>query len=146
MHHTIKLCKSLFRFYINNNLSPQRNASLLLGQKNSIKYFTTPINKAFHNLCKKQILPKTLMHAIGKFDLKFCIKKCHPQLNLNDSIDRFLRDIHIKCMFGFDSSPNDYNPRLYIKNNEIQPNPAEEALESCLDNFRNILLSHAKNI
>jgi hypothetical protein len=87
----------------------------------------------FHNLCSKLTPPPGLASILG-YDLKHCVQHSKPKPDIKESFSRFKRDVRTK--FTFKDQPNsEYDPKLYVKNNEWNPDHASSEIEQELQNF-----------
>ena len=57
-------------------------------------YFCQPTNLAFHDLTIGKVAPKALQSLLG-LGVDFCPTHLHPTPNINNSMERFERDLHI---------------------------------------------------
>ena len=78
-------------------------------------YFYQPTNLAFHDLTIGKVAPKVLPSLLG-LRVNLCPTPLCPMLNIDKSIKRFDRDLHIQSVF----SGSEYliplsNPKIYIR-------------------------------
>jgi hypothetical protein len=96
-------------------------------------YFGRNRNMKFHNLCTKLTPPTGLASVLG-YDLKHCVQHASPRPDIEESFSRFNRDVRIKYTFR-DQPDTEYDPKLYVKNNEWDPDHASSVIEQELRNF-----------
>ena len=108
------------------------------------EYFHRPTNLAFHNLITNQHFSDSLLRfnfrALLGNGLKFIPTPRYSMTwpELDQTIERFRKEVKVKCfMAGKQSDPN-FNAKLYVKSN-WEPNPGmnPDGLLERLDTFRN---------
>eukprot|EP00956_Cyclotella_meneghiniana_P018244 scaffold30255_cov52-Cyclotella_meneghiniana.AAC.1 len=105
---------------------------------NADLYFNQPINKAIFDFTNSPLLPsgtKSLL-ALG---LKFCLKSPKPTNKIKESLERFKQYVRTKhwllrWMLN-DDDDRYFNPKLYLRNPNWDPQDSEDAIESALDKF-----------
>jgi hypothetical protein len=93
-----------------------------------------PRNLKVHNLCQdpSSTPPPAVLDALG-LDLGFCLSLPREDSNPID-FDRFRRDIRIRYTFR-NEEDSDYNRKLYVKNEEWEPNQAPPNIEDAINKF-----------
>ena len=77
-------------------------------------YFCLQTNLAFNDLTIGKVDPKSLQSLLG-LGVNFCLTPLRPTLNINKSIERFGRDLHIWSVFaGSEDLMPLPNPKIYI--------------------------------
>ena len=93
----------------------QKNAPLILDTLEKWFYFCRPTNLAFHNLTIGKVAPKALQLLLG-LGVNFCPTPLRPTLNINKSMERFERDLHICSVFaGSEDIIPLANPKIYVR-------------------------------
>ena len=62
-------------------------------------YFFRPTNLAFHDIMIGKVVPKALQSLLG-IRVNFCPTHLRPTLNIDKSMERFERDLHIRSVFA----------------------------------------------
>ena len=99
-------------------------------------YFNQPSNKSIFDFTNTALPPGS--YELLGLGLKFCIKAKQPANNLKNTLDRFEHDVRVKAYLKAEDPPEDpdFNPKLYIKAPWWEPGPADEAVETALENFK----------
>ena len=78
-------------------------------------YFYQPTNLAFNNITIGKVAPKELQSLLG-LGVSFCPTPLRPTLNIDNSMERFERDLHIWSIFaGSKDIIPLANPIIYIR-------------------------------
>ena len=92
-----------------------QNALLILTNMKYWFYFCQPTNLAFHDLMIGKVAPKALQ-LLMVLGVNFCPNPLHSELNIDKSMERLERDLHICSVFA---SSKDLitlsNPKIYIR-------------------------------
>jgi len=108
----------------------------------TITQYLSPIqNIGFHNLCTHTQPPPGTRELLGH-SLNYCIQRPLPQPNITATFNRFLYDIRTKFAIADFESTNSshYNPKLYVKSPDWNPDEAPPPVEAALHHFRDKLL------
>ena len=78
-------------------------------------YFFRPNKLAFHDFTIGEVAPKSLQSLLG-LGVNFCPTPLLPTLNINTSMERFKRDLHIRIVFaGSEDLIPLANPKIYVR-------------------------------
>jgi hypothetical protein len=132
-----------FGFTINLKLPAWTNAALILANQTARQIDNPVLNMKFHDLCT-YLTPPARIQALLGFDLKHCVQLKKPDTKVEDILDRIERDVCIRYLHKENlksddesaSSNDDYDPKIYIKLQDWQPEPCDETLETELFAFR----------
>ena len=76
--------------------------------------FCRPTNLAFHDLTIGKVAPRALQSLLG-LGVNFCPTLLRPTLNIEKSMQRFERDLHIHSVFdGSEDLLPLSNPKIYV--------------------------------
>jgi hypothetical protein len=127
-----------YGFIANPDISIQQNVMQRLSTMSPQAYLNRVANLACHNLCKSTYISPAVIKLLG-LGLKFCLVDSPPPPTLTDSFKRFRRDIRIRyhALFRSDneSGCDHYNPKLYVKLKNWNPDKADPAIEAAIANF-----------
>jgi hypothetical protein len=104
---------------------------------------------AYHNLCTT-LQPPHGVERLLWLGLKFNLEKAIPKPSLDAYIDRLRRDIRIKFHIDADSQrvvidntgrkhtlkSKEFDPKLYIRSQDYDPEPATPDIEGAIDTFQ----------
>ena len=100
---------------------------------------------AFHNLCQHSKPPAGIERLLW-LGLKFCIQKPVPKPDITKSFERFRRSVRIIDAFKDEFDTGDYNPKIYIPNDDFEPDDCKTPLiEEAMQRFHNGLLNLVNN-
>ena len=103
-----------------------------LGNQPSWFYFTNPSNLACHDLTTTATPPPNFRHLLG-LGLTYCTRPKYTlnQYTIQPSLDRFTRDLYVKCYFAPPPQDADepkladeFDPKLHIKSDWKPPTDA----------------------
>ena len=78
-------------------------------------YFCRPTNLAFHDLTIGKVAPRALQSLLG-LGVNFYPTPLRPTLNIDKSMERFERDLHIRSVFaGSEELIPLANPKIYVR-------------------------------
>jgi hypothetical protein len=118
----------------------------------SLRRSTKP---AYHNLCTT-LTPPANIHLLLGLGLKFNLEQAVPKPRLDAYFERLKRDIRTKFHVSTDDSPRTvvdrtgriltlkspgYDPKLYIKSQDYEPQEATPELEQAIDHFESEIRS-----
>jgi hypothetical protein len=131
--------RSTYGFLAEPTDSTCTNAIRYLHDTPSWLYYNRPSNLRFHNLCTTAQIPPTMKSLLG-LGLNFCLLPVFsttPSI-LQQSIDRFRRDIYVKCFWS--NKTNSSTPSLYLRSNWMPPlDKIPPKLQNRTDNFASSL-------
>lgn len=107
---------------------------------------------AFHNLCSTLEPPSNIKELLW-YGLKFDLKSALPKPKLQQCIERLCRDLRIRFHINADSHRTvtdhtgrvltlktpDYDPKLYIKSQDYDPDAASPEIETAITAFETAL-------
>ena len=79
--------------------SAKKNALLILTTMEKWFYFCRPTNLAFHDITIGKVAPRALPSLLV-LGVNFCPTPFRPTLNIEKSMERFERDLHIRSVFA----------------------------------------------
>ena len=91
--------KESYGFLQNECRSKKQNALMILTTMEKWFYFCLPTNLAFHNLTIGKVAPRVLQSLLG-LRVNFCPTPLRPTLNIEKSMQRFERDLHIRSVLA----------------------------------------------
>ena len=93
----------------------KKKALVVSGRMEKWFYFCQPTNLAFHNLTISKVTPRVLQSMLG-VGVNFYPTFLLPKLNIDKSMERFERDLHIRSVFaGSEDLIPLANPKIYVR-------------------------------
>ena len=107
--------KGSYSFLPDERRLEKQNALLILTDMEKWFYFCRPTNLAFHDVTIGKVAPKALQSLLG-IGVNFCPTPLRPTLNIDKSMERFERDLHIRGVFlGSEDLLPLVKPKIYIR-------------------------------
>jgi hypothetical protein len=132
-HNSIR---ETFGFIADPDLPLHRNVARYLLELSPLQFFHFVTNKAFHNLCVNCQIPRTLACLLGN-GLKFCLAERPAPKDLSDfDFIRFTRDIRTKIAVNRFGGNGDFEPKIYVRNPDWEPEEAPNNVELALTKFQ----------
>ena len=139
-HSSIKLD---FGFVANPSLPIHESVLDRFLRMDADEFFTHCPNRSFHNFCKTNHIPNSVVRVLG-LGLKFCICDRPPPRDCSDiDLERFRKDVRTKyfffCTSGDDDGDDDYEPKIYLPSPFWVPKTASTEIERAIDRFETTL-------
>ena len=143
-----KLLHKKFGFIANTLIPIWKNVQNIIMHKTTDIYFTQPSNNAIFNLATSSNSLPLGTFSLLNFGLKFCIKNTFPTNKIENSIQRFEKNVRTKYFVYQMLSRQDrkredepFNHKLYSPNPTWTPPKANASIENAIKKFNHRIIN-----
>jgi hypothetical protein len=135
MHKAYDICVATFRIVANPSYPNYTNVEHVMLDPAYQPINAYPPHLQAHNLCESTThIPPNLLRTLG-LGLGFCLSLQREDAANPCNIDRLTRDICLCFHIKNDDNNSSYNPKLYVQNEDWQPDNAPDDAEAGIKKF-----------